>query len=177
MVNDADAQLMRRARWAYELSRIRIALFYALPALPLAALSHSCCVESSTLWLLCAAAVTIIAASVWRGRGLGAGARAGLGAGLLSWLLPLAARSMSLAMSTAAIPLCFGAGVASGLLVARQVRHRNDERLSFAIAAAVVAGLIGGLGCVIAGAGGLAGMLAGELLGAAPIVVLARRRA
>ncbi len=176
MANSAHIALMRRARRAYELGRLRGALIHAAPAVPLAGLSHSCCVEASTLWMLCAAAVVVISVAVWRGRGLGAGARAGLGAGLLSWLLPLAARWLGLPMNAAAIPLCFGAGFAAGILVALQAGRRDEQRAEFAVAAAVVAGLIGGLGCIIAGAGGRAGMLAGEIA-AAPIVVLARKRA
>ncbi len=167
--------LIARARRAYEIGRLRTALLYAAPAVPLAALSHSCCIDAPALWSLCAAAFVAIAFSVWRGRSLGAGARAGLAAGLLSWLLPLAARWLGLPMTAAAVPLCFGAGVASGMVVAWQARRRQDDRAWFLLAAAVVAGLVGGLGCIIAGAGGLLGMIAGEVIAAVPLVALARR--
>ncbi len=164
------ADLRSRARRAYELGRLRDALGWALVAIPLAALSHTCCLEASWLWSISIATFAIVLGAVWYGRAVGAGARAGLLAGLASWALPVLSWTLGLVPSTLMLTLCFAGGLASGVLVGRQLRGREAAWAPFLISAATVTGLIGALGCTLAGLGGVIGMIAGQLLGAAPIV-------
>jgi hypothetical protein len=172
-----EGLLHSRVRRAYELARLRQALRWASVVLPLAALSHTCCISPAALWSLCAAAFAAVLYASWRGQAAGAGAKAGLVAGFAAWVPPVTAQWAGLGFSTIVLALCLGSGVIGGLLVGWQLRRHASGRPYFVLAASVVAGLTGALGCVVAGAGGVAGMALGELLGAAPFAVVALRRA
>ena len=71
---------------------------------------------------------------------------------------------------------CLGAAVLAGAFVARRctVLARHDREAL--LAAGVVAGLTGGLGCIVVGTAGLAGLALGLAVVAIPTLVLARAR-
>lgn len=72
------------------------------------------------------------------------------------------------------IPACVVGGAAAGALIAsRAAGEESGGR--FLLAAATVAGLMGALGCSLAGAAGVLGMLAGIVLAGAPTLLAFRR--
>lgn len=72
------------------------------------------------------------------------------------------------------LPACVVGGAAAGAVIAKlAARHERDPL--FLGSALAVAGLMGALGCTIAGTAGVAGMLAGVLAAGAPLLVTARR--
>ena len=73
-----------------------------------------------------------------------------------------------------ALPACIAGGGLAGLVIARTTARR-DADLPFLLGALAVAALTGALGCTIAGAAGVLGMLAGVVVAGAPVLVAARR--
>jgi hypothetical protein len=99
----------------------------------------------------------------------------GLASGAVPLLVPLFVHATGHAceggrclMSTC----CLFAGVGGGLLLGVFAGRLRDSRA--VVAASLVAGLLGSVGCLAYGLVGLAGMAAGMAAGALPILVLRR---
>jgi len=73
-----------------------------------------------------------------------------------------------------ALPACVVGGGLAGVVIARTT-VRRDADLPFVLGALAVAALTGALGCTLAGAAGVLGMLAGVVMAGAPVLVAARR--
>ena len=105
----------------------------------------------------------VCAALVWRG---GTGARAvtpGLAAGVISLAVPIlacpACRALNLAEAAPWV-VCAVGGLCSGAVIAFATAGERRDRALLVFGAGAVAALAGSLGCVIAGLGGVAAMMA-----------------
>jgi hypothetical protein len=160
----APNELFERARRAYEWSRLRRALPAALWVAPMMAATLAIGGPQTPLRIAAGVALTLLLVVLaWRG---GAAARAigpGLVAGLAPLALPLITRSMHLCgvhgCLMLCLPACIVGGVVGGIVVALAVRHVSEGRVTFTLATAAVAMLCGAMGCLVAGFGGLLGML------------------
>lgn len=171
----SSADLAVRARQAYELGRLRAKLPAALFAVPPAVVALEVCERPwLTLPLACLLAVALVAAH-WRGETAARGATAGLLAGALAFAVPLLVSGLGFCVlmpSLAFVLVCGGGGLASGGVLAACALRSPGSRALFLVSGGLVAGLTGGLGCVLAGLGGLAGVAAGICLGLAPAVLV-----
>ena len=171
----SSADLAIRARHAYELGRLRAKLPVALFAVPPAVVALDVCQRP---WLTLPLAFLLTVARVaayWRGEAAARGATAGLMAGVLAFAVPLLVSGMglcSLLPSLAFTLVCGGGGLASGGVLAACALRSPGSRALFLVSGGLVAGLTGGLGCVLAGLGGLAGVAAGICLGLAPAALV-----
>jgi hypothetical protein len=177
MATMTDAQLERRGRAMYELGRARWAshvLVFVLPLILLARLIG----RPTALVLGLGGALSLLAFAVAAARDrLARAVLAGILAGFPAFVVPLVLRSVGvLPLGSTAIDPClpatFVGGVLAGVLVS--VRAMDEKRhLSFWLAAAAAAALTGTLGCSVAGSTGVLGLMAGVLVGTAPIVLRA----
>jgi len=167
--------IRRRARRAYELGRLRWALTRSLCVTPflLAALAprQELATTAGAVALLFAVAVAL---SVY-GRAAGRALFPALAAGLVPLIAPISmcvlghacdsARCMSLCL-----PACCIGGLIAGAIVAARARQETDldERRLFLGAACVIVALTGAVGCTVAGAAGVLGMMGATLLASAP---------
>jgi hypothetical protein len=105
---------------------------------------------------------------------------AGVLAGLPAFAVPVVVRATgSLWLSGAAIDPCLPASFVAGILAGGYVSLRaldEGRRISFWLAAVCVAALTGTLGCSVAGSAGVLGLMAGVLVGTAPVVLRAEMR-
>jgi hypothetical protein len=170
-----EAVLSARARRAYEMGRLRTALPAVAFAVPMVALSLALCDRPAATAGCGLALVAVLITAAWRGRPYARGARAGLVAGLGPLLLPMAtcfhlcAGGVCLLAPTA----CVLAGLAGGAAIGVHARHRvptGPDAGGYLVAALAVGALVGSLGCVIAGLGGVVGMVVGLALGTAPVL-------
>lgn len=173
----AEAALELRVRRAYELGRLLLGLRRAAVVAPMAALSLIACERPGATWLaasLLAAAVVLLE---WRGLALARGARVGLLAGVPPLLLPLVVRAtLHVCNATFCLPystVCLAAGVVGGGFMGLSSVRRGVHGSGVA-AAGLVASLAGSLGCLVAGVGGVVGLVAGLGLGAVPLIALRR---
>ncbi len=164
-----------RARRAYELGRLRWSLMRSLCVAPflLAALAprQQLATTAASVALLFAVAVALS----FYGRAAGRALFPALAAGLVPLAAPLgmcvlghacgSARCMSLCL-----PACCVGGLVAGAIVAARARKEAnlDERRLFLGAACVLVALTGAIGCTVAGAAGVLGMMGATLLASAP---------
>jgi hypothetical protein len=174
-----ELSLEARARRAYELGRLRAALRLAPFVLVAAAAAIGC---GRPLPVTCAVAVPLLLLSVGLAYAGGSPGRA-VYHGLLAGAAPLAAPLLMAtvghtcfgpACASLGLPACILGGSLAGVVIARTTA-RQDADLPFVLAALAVAALTGSLGCTIAGAAGVLGMLAGVILAGTPVLVAARR--
>lgn len=179
-----SSDLMRRARVAYELGRLRHGLARASVAAPATALGLLGCTSQRAATILCGAALfVLVAALAWRGQRHGRAAVAGLLAGAPALLVPLLCRGLTRHACVggvcwdACLLSCVGGGLIAGAivggLVARAGAPRRGEML---VLSALVAILTGSLGCVIGGVPGIVGMAASLAVTGAPIAMLTPAR-
>lgn len=171
----SEAVLLGRARRAYEVGRLRASLPTVAVVVPMVALSFVLCERYTATTCGGIALAAVLAAALWRGRHFARGARAGLVAGLGPLLLPLATCFHLCAggVCLLAPAVCVLAGLMGGAALGLHARHRvptGPDAGGYLLAALTVAGLVGSLGCVIAGASGVAGMVVGLALGTAPVL-------
>jgi hypothetical protein len=117
----------------------------------------------------------------WRGGPIAKGVVPGFIAGAVPLLLPLSLRSAGVVCvggSCVSICLlaCFGGGIVAGAAIAFVAARLGEGQRPFFAAASTIAGLTGGLGCVLAGFGGIVGLAAGAAVAATPVLVLNRAR-
>jgi hypothetical protein len=173
--------LLSRARIAYERGRVIHALRAAWLALPMVALSLS--LTHRPELSLGAGALLVLLALGLRVRG-GAGGRAvmpALTAGLVPLLLPMIMRMGGhCCIAGACWPVCMIGcilgGAAAGLMIGFASALEREGRGAFLVAATMISGLSGMLGCAIVGAAGMAGMLLAVIAAAWPVAMLSRTR-
>jgi hypothetical protein len=160
-----------RARVAYELGMLRRALWVA-PVVLLAAAIALLLGDPPRATLL---VLPLAVALKYRGGTLSRAVLPGLVAGFAALLLPLTIRQCAFPYCMSlCLPACTLGGAISGVAIGLRAR-REENSLHFVVAAVVMAGLLGAMGCSLGGAFGIAGMAAGLLLGGAPALLVTRR--
>ena len=174
-----DLTLEARAKRAYELGRLRDASRLALFVLAAAGAALACGRPLSVTLALAAVLLPLCVGLAFAG---GVAARAvvpGLLGGGAALAMPLLIATVGHACfgdscMSLCIPACVLGGACAGALIARTaVKQGADPR--FVGAALPIAALTGALGCTIAGAAGVLGMLAGVVAAGTPLLVAARR--
>jgi hypothetical protein len=184
---DTTDPLRRRARYAYELGRLRRAALVAALTVPLLLLAVSCGAGLHLSCLLEIGLVASVLALVWRGEGFEAGALPGLFAGAIPFAVSFGLRysvhGPATHCDTCHIPtaLCFAgtllSGLAAGAAIALSTAKLRPQWRSRAIpSAALVAVLAGSLGCAFFGLTGVLGLWAGVVLAGTPVVIAAAVR-
>jgi hypothetical protein len=176
-MSEAEAILVERARRAYEHGRVLRGLQTAAVVVPMALVSWIAC-RSPLLTLVASAALAaLVVLAVWRGQELARAARAGLLAGAVPLLCPIAAGLGGHVCDASFCLLfpgvCLAGGLAAGLALVVLARASGLRPVGLATAA-LVAGLAGSLGCVVAGSVGIAALAAGLGVGLAPVLALRR---
>jgi hypothetical protein len=177
--NDPVLTLEARARRAYELGRLRRASSLAPFILLGAAAAFACGRPLLLTTSLAGVLLPVCVGLAFAGGPAGRGVVPGLLAGAAALAMPLLVMTIGHACFGDAclslcLPACVVGGAAAGAVIAKlAARHERDPR--FLGSALAVAGLMGALGCTIAGTAGVAGMLAGVLAAGAPLLVTARR--
>jgi hypothetical protein len=177
--NELTLALEARARRAYEWGRLRWSLRPAPLILAAAAVALACGRPLSLTFALAGVLLPLAATLSFAG---GAGGRAvmpGMLAGVVALACPVLMHTLGHvclgpSCMMLALPACIVGGAAAGVLIAsRAAQEENGGH--FLVAAVVVAGLMGALGCSLAGAAGVAGMLAGTVAAGAPVLLAFRR--
>ena len=172
-----DTRFAARARRAYELGRLGRKLPMALFALPPVLVALRVCGGGGTTIVLALLLAAALVVAHWRGEEAARGAGAGLLAGAVAFAVPVIAMGTGfcpLEATPRLLALCSGGGLLSGgVLAAFALRGAGRARL-YLLAGGLVAVLTGGLGCLLAGFAGLAGVTAGIALGMTPAVRWAR---
>lgn len=174
----SDALLAERARRAYELGRLGRKLPMALFAVPPAVVALRVCGGGGTTIALALLLAAALVAAHWRGEEAARGAGAGLLAGAVAFAVPVVAMGTGLCPLGATpqlLALCCGGGLVSGGVLAVFALRGAGRAPLYLLAGGVVAALTGGLGCLLAGFAGLAGVTAGIALGMTPSLALARQ--
>jgi hypothetical protein len=164
----------------YELGRARWASHVLLLTLPLA-LSAWALGRPTPLVLVLGGALCVLALTLaFVHERYARAVLAGVLAGLPAFAVPVVVRATgSLWLSGAAIDPCLPASFVAGILAGGYVSLRaldEGRRISFWLAAVCVAALTGTLGCSVAGSAGVLGLMAGVLVGTAPVVLRAEMR-
>jgi len=175
MAPTTDEQIERRGRWAYELGRATWASQVLLLVLPLLLVAQ---VIGRPTGLVLGLGGTLtglaFALAVVHDRYARA-VFAGVLAGLPAFVLPLLIRNVGIVqLGAAALDPCLPAAFVSGVLAGTFVSVRAVEEkphLSFFLAATAAAALIGTLGCSVAGSAGVLGLMAGVIVGTAPVAL------
>ena len=174
--DSAPESLRAAARRGYERARLRSALLWGSGAFLLALPAYRACGRSASAAVCLAALAVVVTAARFRGEAYEEGARAGVVAGILPCLLPaglgLVDPDLCNVLFARGPWLCAAAGLAAGLILG--LRSRTHTGAAFRVAAGVTVALAATLGCIPAGLMGFAGLAAGVLAGAFP--VLAARR-
>lgn len=181
MERDPLTRLERRARRTYETARLRWALARAwpVPVLALLALQIGC----SRAWIPALALVLLVTAVgfLWRGGALGRGVFYGFVAGGAPLVLPSLATGCARACSASCFQWCTVScvvgGIVAGVLVGLRAGRYGEGWSRFLCSGMVIAAITGCMGCLLAGAVGVTGMLAGFVLGAAPVLLFTPRHA
>lgn len=173
-------ELERRARHAYERGRLRHALLAAWPVLALAALAL---VLGGRPWAVVPVALVLLALVVALLHRGGPRARAVV-PGLLGGSLPMLAGLLSCRVPHACagpgcldgcMLICFASAVLGGAFVARSCHAIAPGDRDTLVAGGIVAALAGGLGCIVVGTAGLAGLALGLATVAVPTLIRATR--
>lgn len=177
--NEAMMRLEARARRAYELGRLRGALWVSPFAIAAGAAALACGRPAPLVLALTGALLALGVGLSFRGGAAGRAVLPGLAAGSAPLALPLLMATVGHACFGPAClslcqPSCIAGGAVAGIVIARAAAQPGRD-LRFLAAAVAVAGLTGALGCTIAGAFGVLGMLAGAVAAGTPVLVAARR--
>jgi hypothetical protein len=173
-----DLALETRARRAYELGRLRSSLRLAPFVLAAGTAAIAAGRPAVLTCTLCGLLLALVAVLSWRGGPMGRAVTPGLVAGSAALAMPLLMATVGHACFGPAcmrlgLPACIAGGALAGVVIARTAARQPE--LSFIAAAVGIAALTGTLGCTIAGAAGVAGMIAGAVFAGAPVLVAARR--
>jgi hypothetical protein len=172
----SEAALAVRARRAYEQGRLQVAVWRAVPLVPLVAWSLAWC-RYPTLAALCGATlVALTVAFAWRGQLWGRAVAPGLAAGLAPLVLPLLMRGATeVCVGEMCCSLCLlgcvSGGIVAGVVIGRRASALAEGRAPFFAAAGALALLAGAPACAFAGIVGLAGLLLGFAAGSAPVLL------
>lgn len=181
MVSTDYALHRTRARRAYELGRWRHGLRVAPFVLAMVALSVA---MGGSPWLAASAGVALLGVAVtfrWRGQVWGRAVMPGLLAGSAPLVLPPLLRSAgSCCIDGTCWSFCMLGctlgGLLAGVAIGIASAAEKDGRAKFLVAATLLAGLAGVLGCSIVGAAGVAGMALSVILSSVPAAAVARLR-
>jgi hypothetical protein len=165
------AQAQRRARVAYELARLRLALLGVAPVA--AVVVVAACVAHrpvSTLWFG-VATIAVGAVMLWYGRDPQRAVLPGIAAGLVPLALALCTNNMHSCgpdgCSSFCVPACTLGGVVAGLAVA-SVGNQRRAGVWFWLSASGLALLTGSMGCACIGYSGVVGLGVGFAAGVIP---------
>jgi hypothetical protein len=164
---DVERVALSKARVAYELGRVRVALVRGAFAATVVGIVGAFAVGSSAVvWLPLAFAVVVV--TEWRGSALARGARRGTVAGVVSLLMPVAllrpccVAGMDMTTCCASSSMCLAAGGAFGLVAALFVPKVAAEKRWNAVAGmAVAVTAVGVVRCAPLFLGESLGLLAG----------------
>ncbi|MEY4581169.1 MAG: hypothetical protein RL701_5872 [Pseudomonadota bacterium] len=178
----ASTDLRTRSKRAYERSRMHLGLRAALPVIPTVALSMYACGRPA---LTLSAGVLLFATVAWlraRGQAYGRAVMPGAIAGLAPLVLPLALRSsghccIGGACWPACMLACVGGGLFAGIALGFTAASQREDSTAFLLCATWVAGLVGALGCAMAGTAGMFGMMIAICATSLPMTLVARSRA
>lgn len=177
----AQTDVRARSRRAYEITRLQLGVRAAWPAALITSLSAVVC--GSVAIALAIGSVLAVATIALRARGqaFGRAITPGFIAGAAPLMLPLALRSFGhCCIGQACWSVCmlgcivggFVAGVSLGIVSAAE----RENRAMFLLAATLIAGLVGVLGCAISGVSGIAGMAVAMVATSLPVSVVASAR-
>jgi len=174
-----DLVLLARARRAYELGRLRSALRMAPFALAAALVALTAGRPPALTAALTCVLLALAIGFLYRGGIAGRAVGPGLLAGTAALAMPLLMATFGHACFGPAclklgLPACVAGGALAGFVIARAAA-REEPHLRFVAAAAAIAASTGSLGCTIAGAAGVLGMLAGTVCAGVPVLIAARR--
>lgn len=174
-----DFAARRRARFAYELGRLRLGMFPAFVAVAMTGVSF---IMDSDVWLAAGVGSSLLALALVLtslGGVYGRSVMPGLLAGTAPLVFPLALRSWGHCCSGGSCYSFCLAGCVSGGLVAGfalgKIAISERRRFAFLGSASLFAAGLGLLGCGMAGAAGMAGMALAIALSSLPVVALAPR--
>jgi hypothetical protein len=174
----SESTLMARARRAYELGRLRMAVSVSALVVPMAGLSLVCCNNTPATLAGAGLLAMLVAALVWRGEGFARGVKPGLLAGLPPLVMPviikLGVHPCFDGVCQLAQTACIAGGIAGGIMLVAFDYQRRESRRTTVVCALLIAGVAGSLGCMIGGIAGLVGMTIGMIAGAAPVLVRQR---
>lgn len=175
--NDASgmqAAASRRARWAYELARLRAALWGVVPLVVVAAAAATLSHRTGAALGFGAVAVLVAGIMLWYGRAPQRAVLPGLAAGVVPLVLALCANHAHACgaelCATMCVPACTVGGVIAGAAVAI-VALRRRASAGFWGSAAAVAVAVGAMGCSCVGRSGVFGLVAGFAVGTLPGLV------
>ena len=171
-------QLLRRARWGYEKTRLREAVLGAMPIAAVVGVA-AWIGEHPSLTVTVGAATAIAGAILlWYGRWPQRAVLPGFAAGLVPLVLVLGANHVHRCGADGCTSLCMYAcvigGLAAGLGVSI-VGYRRRAGPAFWLSASGIALLTGAIACAGVGLGGVAGLVLG--FGAGGLSALVQRRA
>jgi hypothetical protein len=169
-----DRNFERRARWMYELGRLRRSARMLALVIPILGWAWLIRRPASLVALAGGLLVVLAVGSAFVHLRRERAAVRGIAAGLPALLLPWTMKSLGLlriggTIFDPCIPSCVLVGAIAGAFVA--VRATGVRHSSIWLNSAAVACLTGVLGCSVAGAGGIIGLAIGVALGAAPVLV------
>ena len=169
-----DRNFERRARWMYELGRLRRSARMLALVIPILAWAWLIRRPASAVAPAGGLLVVLVLVSAFVHLRHERAAVRGIAAALPALLVPWATKSLGLLRIGGAnldpcVPSCVLVGAIAGAFVA--VRATGVRHSSSWLIAATAAGATGVLGCSVAGAGGIIGLAIGVALGAAPVLV------
>ena len=175
-----EALLELRARRAYELGRLRWSLRFAPAVMAAAAAAVAAGRPAAVSCAFGAALLPLVVALAYAGGSVGRAVVPGLESGAAALAMPLLVGTLGRACFGPAcmflcLPACVVGGALAGAFIARRAA-REEREPGFVLAALAVAGLTGAMGCTMAGLAGVGGMLAGVVLGGAPVLIANRAR-
>lgn len=175
-----EALLELRARRAYELGRLRWSLRFAPGVIAAAAAAVAAGRPAPVSCAFAAVLLPLVVALAYAGGSVGRAVVPGLESGAAALAMPLLVGTLGRACFGPAcmslcLPACVVGGALAGAFIARRAA-REEREPGFVLAALAVAGLTGAMGCTMAGLAGVGGMLAGVVLGGAPVLIANRAR-
>jgi hypothetical protein len=167
------------ARRAYEIGRARLAAKVGATALLVGIVAIGLGRPAGVTIALCAALAALVGFTVFRGGAAGRAVWPALGAGTGAMFLPLAIRTAGCALfgpecMRLCLPGCVAGGAIVGAALALSARREEKDPREFLVAGAMIAPLTASVGCSLAGAAGVLGMVLGTVAVGAPIWLVAR---
>lgn len=172
----AETDLELRARRAYERGRLRSALGKGAVVMTVAGLGLLHCTRLGPTIGCIAFLTVVVVVFLHVGRGLARGARVGLAAGLVPFLAPIVVQALGVycaspVLCLSVLPICFVGGAVGGLVLGYMGARPPIDARTFWVGAITVTLAAGSVGCLLAGAAGLAGLAVGLLLGTFPVLL------